>query len=236
MKQIVFFSNNKNKILEVSNLFLKSKFKILSLNNFNKIISPEETGETFEENAKIKSIFGFKKFNKICFADDSGICIHALNNRPGVNSRQFLESKKNHKEILKSIINVTKNKNSFSAFFQTTICLCLNEDKKIFLIEINPRPGLSFKIIERINKKSIQRSNKFFIAHNQKYFSTTVVYAKKKIIFNEGKINAIKKLYNYKSFSEIPCSNDIIKVDEPICLVHLESEKKSILKKKSKKL
>ena len=176
-------------------------------------------------------------------------------------SVQFLRKKKTHilsicsqENILKnknfitdSLITKNVNKNFFEKIKKLTekIALIFNlyglnnldlviKDKNIFLIEVNPRPGLSFKIIERINKKSIQRSNKFIIAHNQKYFSTTVVYAKKKIIFNEGKIDAIKKLYNYKSFSEIPCSNDIIKVDEPICLVHLESEKKSILKKKIK--
>ena len=101
MKEIVFFSNNKNKINE-NLIYLKSSFNILNLNNFKKIKSPKEIGKTFEENAKIKSLLWIKKFNKICFADDSGICIEAMNDKPGVNSNEFLNSNKNKKDITKS--------------------------------------------------------------------------------------------------------------------------------------
>ena len=52
MKEFVFFSNNKNKILEINNLFINTPIKILDLRNFEKIKSPDETGLTFEENAK----------------------------------------------------------------------------------------------------------------------------------------------------------------------------------------
>ena len=62
MKEIVFFSNNKNKILEISNLFNESPLIILNLNDFKKVISPQEIGLTFEENAKIKSLYGLEKF------------------------------------------------------------------------------------------------------------------------------------------------------------------------------
>ena len=62
MKEILFFSNNNNKILEISNLFLDLPIKLLNLNEFKKIKSPKENGKNFEENAKIKSLYGFKKF------------------------------------------------------------------------------------------------------------------------------------------------------------------------------
>ena len=52
MKEIIFFSNNKNKINEISNYFNEKSLKILNLNNFEKIKSPNEIGNTFEENAK----------------------------------------------------------------------------------------------------------------------------------------------------------------------------------------
>ena len=93
MHEIVFFSNNQNKILEVKKLFLNSSINIFSLNDFKKIKSPEEVGSTFEENAKIKSFYGLKKLKKVCFADDSGICIEAMNNKPGINSKNFLLKK-----------------------------------------------------------------------------------------------------------------------------------------------
>jgi len=144
MKEVFFFSNNQNKISEISNLFLNSPFVILSLNNFEKIVSPDETGTTFKENAKIKSLFGLKKFNRICLSDDSGICIDALNGGPGVNSKKYLESNGDKNIILQKIISKTKVQNNFKAYFQTTICLSLNKKRSIFF---------TGKIKGRISKK-----------------------------------------------------------------------------------
>ena len=132
MKEIIFFSNNKNKIKEISNLFIKFNYKLLSLNDFKNTESPIENGKTFKDNAKIKSIYGYKKFNKLCFADDSGICIDALNGAPGINSKQYLESEKNKNTILNKIISLAKNKDRYKAFFETSICLTLNINKQIF--------------------------------------------------------------------------------------------------------
>ena len=132
VKKIIFFSNNKNKIKEISNLFIKFNYKLLSLNDFKNTESPIENGKTFKDNAKIKSIYGYKKFNQLCFADDSGICIDALNGAPGINSKQYLESEKNKNTILNKIISLAKNKDRYKAFFETSICLTLNINKQIF--------------------------------------------------------------------------------------------------------
>ena len=132
MKEIIFFSNNKNKIQEISNLFIKFNYKLLSLNDYKNTVSPIESGRTFKDNAKIKSIYGFKKFNKICFADDSGICIDALNGGPGINSKKYLESDNKTNSVLNKVIAVVKNKNKYNAFFETSICLTLNINKQLF--------------------------------------------------------------------------------------------------------
>ena len=83
MKKIIFFSHNANKIKEVKKLFEETGINILTLYDFPNISEPKETGSTFEENAKIKSSYGYKKIQLPCFADDSGICIGALDNFPG---------------------------------------------------------------------------------------------------------------------------------------------------------
>lgn len=128
MKEIIFFSNNNSKKLEISKLLENIPIKILNLNDFDKIKSPKETGRTFEENAKIKSIFGLKIFKRPCFADDSGICIDAMNNKPGINSKKFLERNVNTFNVFnKIILFVNKAKNN-KAFFQTSICLSINSN------------------------------------------------------------------------------------------------------------
>ena len=91
MKDILFFSHNQKKIVEVKQIFKDSKIKVYDLNAFEKTKDPKETGATFSSNAKIKSKYGQKLFNMPCFADDSGFCVEALKNNPGVKSKRFLE-------------------------------------------------------------------------------------------------------------------------------------------------
>ena len=131
MKKIFFFSKNKKKNLEISSLFKNYKIHILNLDNFDNVIEPEENGNTFEQNAKIKSIYGFNTFNITCFADDSGICISALENLPGVKSKRFVEQRGGYNKTFSYIINKTKEKSGFSAFFQSSISLTLSSKKTI---------------------------------------------------------------------------------------------------------
>ena len=126
MKEIVFFSHNKYKINEVKKILQNYKIKILTLYDFPKTYKPEETGKTFKENAVIKSTFGFKSFGLPCFADDSGICISALNNQPGVKSKRFQIENGGFKKTFKMIINQTKIKKNYNAFFQTSIALTID--------------------------------------------------------------------------------------------------------------
>ena len=138
MKDIIFFSHNQKKIIEVKQIFKNNKINVLNLSSFDEIKEPKETGVTFSSNAKIKSKYGQKLFNMPCFADDSGFCVEALKNKPGVKSRRFLEKFSNNKNAFEYIIsNVIKKKNN-KAFFVTAISLTLRKNHHIvFLGRIN---------------------------------------------------------------------------------------------------
>ena len=146
MKDILFFSHNQKKIIEVKQIFKNSKIKFYDLNSLDKIKEPEETGNTFASNAKIKSKYGQKLFNIPCFADDSGFCVEALRNNPGVKSKRFLNKFSNNKKAFEFIIsNVIKKKNN-KAFFVTAISLTLKENHHItFLGKINGTVSLKPK-------------------------------------------------------------------------------------------
>ena len=134
MKDILFFSHNQKKIIEVKQIFKDSKIKVCDLNSFKKIKEPKETGDTFASNAKIKSKYGQKLFNMPCFADDSGFCVEALKNNPGVKSKRFLEKFSNKKKAFEYIIsNVIEKKNN-KAFFVTAICLTLKDNHHIVFL------------------------------------------------------------------------------------------------------
>ena len=131
MKQLLFFSNNKNKIKEVKKIFNKFNLELISLNDLNISEEPEENGKTFEENAKIKSDYGFNKTGIPCFADDSGICLETLNWDPGVFSKNFLNNFKSNNACFKSIIRSIENNGKRNAYFKTSISLTIKNDQNL---------------------------------------------------------------------------------------------------------
>ena len=125
MKNIFFFTGNKNKYSEIKRLLKNTNLKIYTLNNFKNFREPIESGKSFAENAKIKSDFGFIKTNIPCFADDSGICIKALNYKPGIFSKRYLNKFKSNKDCFNKIINQVEKSGEQAAFFKTSISLTI---------------------------------------------------------------------------------------------------------------
>ena len=150
MKKIIFFSHNDNKIKEIKKLFEETRINILTLHDFPNISIPKETGSTFKENAKIKSSYGYKKLKLPCFADDSGICISALDDFPGIESKRFLKKNDDHKKTFKIIINKAKELSNFRAYFQTSVSLTFDNESIFFKgvvrgkISTEPRGGYGF--------------------------------------------------------------------------------------------
>ncbi len=89
MKKIIIATHNDGKLAMIKELF--PEFRILSLNDLEYFVEPEENGETFEENAIIKAKFYHQNLNEICIADDAGICIPVLNNFPGVRTKRWFD-------------------------------------------------------------------------------------------------------------------------------------------------
>tara|TARA_Y100000590_G_scaffold264127_1_gene296722 strand:- start:2203 stop:2787 length:585 start_codon:yes stop_codon:yes gene_type:complete len=131
VKKIFFFSNNPNKIKEVLQILKNDLIKIKTLKKLD-IKAPNETGKTFYKNANIKSSYGYKLKKIPCFADDSGICIDALDGKPGVNSKDYIHINGGSEKTFKKIINKSKKLLNTKAFFITVISLTLNGEKTIF--------------------------------------------------------------------------------------------------------
>lgn len=90
---IVLVTRNAHKIYEMNALINSKldgkKINLLSLKDVGFDEEIEETGTTFEENAKIKAVTAFRKLKMPCIADDSGICVDYLNGAPGVYSARY---------------------------------------------------------------------------------------------------------------------------------------------------
>lgn len=87
--KIVIASNNSNKIREIREIFSDFEFELLSLEEAGIKADIEESGNSFEENAMIKAAHIFERYGVSCMADDSGLCVDALNGAPGVYSARF---------------------------------------------------------------------------------------------------------------------------------------------------
>ena len=81
--QLVFATNNKNKILEVQQL-LPESIEIISLESIGCLKEIPETANTIEGNAIIKANYITQKYGYNCFADDTGLEVESLNGEPGV--------------------------------------------------------------------------------------------------------------------------------------------------------
>ena len=89
MIKIIFASGNKGKIAEVRKILGELDIPILSLHDINFKGDIEETGNSFEENAKIKAIEIFNNYNFPTIADDSGLVVEQLNGEPGIYSARY---------------------------------------------------------------------------------------------------------------------------------------------------
>jgi XTP/dITP diphosphohydrolase len=87
---------------------LPNKVKKHSPKEFD-ILTPEETGKSFEENSLIKASYFSKKTNLICLSDDSGLAIDLLKGKPGIYSSRWSEKKGNFNLAIKKIFEEMNN-------------------------------------------------------------------------------------------------------------------------------
>ncbi len=92
-------------------------------------VGPEEDGETFEANARIKARAAFERFGMPALADDSGLEVDALDGEPGVHSRYYAgpcaTDEENNARLLLALRDVPHTERS--ARFRSTLVL-VNED------------------------------------------------------------------------------------------------------------
>lgn len=119
--KIIFCSNNKNKRREIQKL-LPEGYELVSMADMNYTDEIPETADTFEGNALIKAQTIFDKFGLPCFADDSGLEVDALGNKPGVHSARYAGEQKNDHENMDLLLQNMKQMDNRKANFKTVIC------------------------------------------------------------------------------------------------------------------
>ncbi len=129
--QIVFATNNRHKLSEISDL-LGNSFTLLTLKDVGITEDIPEDLPTLEGNALFKAKYTYSKTGMDVFADDTGLEIEALNGEPGVHSARFAgEEKDFHANTLK-VLGLMKGKKNRKAKFRTVIALIMNGTEYLF--------------------------------------------------------------------------------------------------------
>lgn len=129
-QKLVLASHNQGKIDELSQMLAPYGVKILSARDL-KLPDVEETGETFAENAALKAEAISEYTGMPCLADDSGLCVDALDGRPGVYSARYAAD--NDARINKLIGELKESgKADWSAHFSCVLALKIPHQKTKF--------------------------------------------------------------------------------------------------------
>lgn len=138
LEEIVFASHNEGKIKEIKKLLAPYGIKVKSALDMN-LPDVEETGKTFEENSLLKSRTIAKLVNMPCLADDSGLCVDALNGAPGVYSARYAPNRDFDKGMEKLLAEMEKSPNkSRNAHFSCVISLAWPDGQyKVFAGQVD---------------------------------------------------------------------------------------------------
>ncbi|WP_438326785.1 XTP/dITP diphosphatase [Staphylococcus pseudintermedius] len=121
MADIVIASSNQGKINDFKVIF--SEDKVIGINEMIEDFDVEETGTTFEENARLKSEAAAKLLNATVIADDSGLEVAALNGEPGVYSARYAGVQKSDEANIEKVLKGLENEENRAARFVCVISM-----------------------------------------------------------------------------------------------------------------
>ncbi|EOL44460.1 ribonuclease PH [Enterococcus caccae] len=137
-KTIVIATRNPGKAKEFTKIFAEKGYKIKTLLDYPDIPDVEETGKTFEENARLKAETIADLLKQPVLADDSGLIVDALDGRPGIFSARFAgeptNNAANNAKLLHELTGIPKEKRT--ARFHCTLVFAA-PDKESLVVEGN---------------------------------------------------------------------------------------------------
>lgn len=103
--RLLVATTNTGKLREIRSLLAGVPVELIALRDVPAIEEPEETGATFEDNARLKAIYYSERSGITTVAEDSGLVIDGLDGEPGVRSARFLRPDASYAERFAEIFN-----------------------------------------------------------------------------------------------------------------------------------
>ena len=132
--KILIATHNKHKLQEMARILEPMGYEVITDTDLGiELTEAEENGTTFIENARIKSRSGCLESGVACIADDSGLCVDALDGAPGVYSARYSgehgNDEENNKKLLSELKDVSKENRT--AHFACAICVTFPDGNEI---------------------------------------------------------------------------------------------------------
>ena len=118
--QLLFATGNKDKLKEVKKMLANDSIKMpidIGINDFDVV----EDGKTLKENSYKKAYELYKLTGRSVFADDTGLFVKAIGNRPGVHSHRYASANATYEDNRKKLLDELSDKEDRSAYFETVI-------------------------------------------------------------------------------------------------------------------
>jgi XTP/dITP diphosphohydrolase len=126
VKRLLVATRSAHKTREIQQI-LGPEFEVCDLSAYPEISEALETGQSFEENAKLKAIAISKKVRDLVIADDSGLEVDALGGAPGIYSARYAGGKATDKEkndkLLEELARTRPNRHQRRARFRCVLVL-----------------------------------------------------------------------------------------------------------------
>ena len=137
--QLVVASHNPGKVREIKALLGPHGIEAISAGSLG-LPEPEETGLTFAANAQIKALASAKASRHAALADDSGLCVDALDGAPGIYSARWAGPTKDFRVAMNRIHDELRHKglSTSAAKFVCALCVALpNGEHQTFEGEVH---------------------------------------------------------------------------------------------------
>ena len=130
--RIIVATKNQGKVREIKKIFKDINIDIITQEEAGITIDVEETGDTFEKNAMIKAKAVSLLCDDIVIADDSGLCVDALDGRPGVYSARYAGENATDAQKVEKLLKEMDGIQERSAKFVSAIALVMPDGRELY--------------------------------------------------------------------------------------------------------
>ncbi len=145
--RLLIATTNRHKVAEITRILEGMPIQLATLEEWPAVAAPDETGRSFEENARQKAGYYARIAGELTVAEDSGLEIDALHGAPGVESARYGGVDASYSEKFKLIYDALRAGGEVGSPARFVCALTLATPDQPSLVDIEPSSGLAGRIL-----------------------------------------------------------------------------------------